>query len=105
MATRQTKAAEKNDNPYRAGGSYHMVVETLKRLGLGKMHQQAKVLSTFRDVVGKTWWAEFKAVKPRNKETGKGPERLLLFLESRGGSPERLGLPGDLGGERVRKLS
>ena len=39
------------------------------------------------------------------EEAAQPPERFLLVVEPRGGSPERLGLPGDLGGERVRKLS
>ena len=38
-------------------------------------------------------------------EAAQRPERLLLVPEARGGSPERLGLAGDLGEERVRKLS
>ena len=38
-------------------------------------------------------------------EAGQRTERVQLVPEARGGSPERLGLPGDLSGERVRKLS
>jgi len=39
------------------------------------------------------------------EEAGQRPERIQLVPEARGSSPERLRLPGDLSGERVRKLS
>lgn len=84
MAKAQKDAAQKNIkangilNPYREGGSYWAVVETLKAMGIGKMHDGDKVVAKYPSIIGAEAWKAFKAKDKRNDETGKeAAERVI----------------------------
>jgi hypothetical protein len=64
--------------PYRAGGSYHGVVATLQKLGMGKMHPASALVKAYPAVVGTEAWKAFKAKDPRNDETGKNAEGRII---------------------------
>ena len=59
-----------NDNPYRPGGSYHAVVESARKLGVGKMHPFAALLKVFPSAMGAESWKAFKS-KPQRNDNGK----------------------------------
>lgn len=67
----------KVQNPYRIGGSYHSVVAALEALGIGKMHRAEKFSMAFAKAMGPKNFAEFKAVKPRNKNGKPWQERII----------------------------
>jgi hypothetical protein len=64
-------------NPFRLGGSYNAVVEALRVLGIGKMHRADKFSLAFAKAMGPKNFAEFKAVKPRNKNGKPWQERII----------------------------
>jgi hypothetical protein len=80
MATTKAKQVAKTNgngkriDAYREGSSYWAVVETLRRLGVGKMHNATALVKMYPSVVGKEAFAAFKAKSPRNAETGKSWE-------------------------------
>jgi hypothetical protein len=72
-AAKVTKSAksEKATNCYREGGSYWAVVETLRKLGIGKMHKADAFVKAYPAVVGADAWKAFKAKEARNEATAK----------------------------------
>jgi hypothetical protein len=95
-----TKSAGTIENPYREGGAYHAVVESLRKLGMGKMHDQSALLKTFPTAMGAAW-KEFKAKDARN-ENGKDTEGRIIQNALVVNRPD-YGLPLRRCGVEVRK--
>jgi hypothetical protein len=77
-STKSNKSPKSFENPYRAGGSYHAVVETLRKLGTGRMHPAAKVVAEYRKLIGAAEWKAFAAKPSRNEETGKAADQRVI---------------------------
>jgi hypothetical protein len=76
-ASKVTLPAVKYANPYRVGGNYFYTVETLKAMGINKIHSFDAYLTAFKKMVGKEFWTSFAALPMRN-ENGKDAEAKVI---------------------------
>lgn len=65
-------------NPFRENGSYWALVQSLRKLGVGKMWAAEKLVETYKSVVGPSAWKAFKAKDARNEKTHKSAEDRVL---------------------------